>query len=82
MGRIGGVPFEEKTRVAAAAIDGQYFVGDTTYKLHLPSSLPTKPYWSIVVCDTETRLILQNSEPKAARLSTFPDRWISPHDSC
>ena len=37
LGRIGGVPFEEKTRVAAAAIDGQYYVGDTTYKR--PSNL-------------------------------------------
>jgi hypothetical protein len=38
---------------------GRYLDGGKTYRLHLPSPIPAKDFWSIIVYDSQTRSMLQ-----------------------
>lgn len=42
---------------------GNAFDGGKTYKLEIPSNVPAKDFWSLVVYDTQTRSELQTSNP-------------------
>lgn len=41
---------------------GKYLDGSKTYKLKLPSNVPAKDFWSILVYDTQTRSMLQTDQ--------------------
>jgi hypothetical protein len=41
---------------------GQPFDGRKTYRLHLPSNIPAKNFWSLVLYDTQTRSMLQTDQ--------------------
>ncbi len=43
--------------------DGNYFDGAKNYRLHIPSNVPAKDFWSVVVYDPQTRSELQTSQP-------------------
>jgi hypothetical protein len=60
--------------------NGDYLLGENTYKLHLPSPIPAKLYWSITLYDTKSRSIMQNGDP-AARISTFTNPVANPDGS-
>ena len=49
---------------AAAFVDAksQPLDGGKTYKLHLPAGIPAKQFWSLVLYDTQTRLMLQTDQ--------------------
>ena len=42
---------------------GNAFNGARTYQLHIPSKVPAKDFWSLVVYDTQTRSELQTGNP-------------------
>jgi hypothetical protein len=42
---------------------GNAFNGARTYQLHIPSNVPAKDFWSLVVYDTQTRSELQTGNP-------------------
>ena len=42
---------------------GNAFDGGRTYQLHIPSNVPAKDFWSLVVYDTQTRSELQTGNP-------------------
>ncbi|MFB3115698.1 MAG: DUF1254 domain-containing protein [Nitrospirales bacterium] len=42
---------------------GNAFNGAKTYQLHIPSNVPAKDFWSLVVYDTQTRSELQTGNP-------------------
>ncbi|WP_272699575.1 DUF1254 domain-containing protein [Desulfovibrio sp. Fe33] len=42
--------------------DGKYLDGSKTYKLTLPTGIPAKDFWSIVVYDPQTRSMLQTDQ--------------------
>ena len=42
--------------------DGEYLDGSKTYKLTLPTNVPAKDFWSIVVYDPQTRSMLQTDQ--------------------
>ena len=42
---------------------GNAFDGGRTYRLHIPSNVPAKDFWSLVVYDTQTRSELQTGNP-------------------
>ncbi len=52
------------SQYAAAVRDskGKYLNGYRTYKLTLPSNVPAKDFWSIVLYDTQTRSMLQTDQ--------------------
>jgi hypothetical protein len=41
---------------------GQYLYGGKTYRLHLPTGIPAKDFWSVVVYDPQTRTLLQTDQ--------------------
>lgn len=41
----------------------QPFDGSKTYKVHLPANVPVNNFWALTVYDTQTRSMLQTSQP-------------------
>ena len=50
-------------------VDGDYLMGENTYKLHLPPNIPAKNFWSVTVYHPETRSLLANGEKKPSKNS-------------
>jgi hypothetical protein len=52
------------SQYAVAYLDesGQPFVGDKTYKIHLPKNVPAKDFWSFTLYDNQTRGLLQTDQ--------------------
>ncbi len=48
--------------IAATDKDGNYFYGDKTYKLNIPTNIPAKDFWSVVIYDPQTRSELQTGQ--------------------
>jgi hypothetical protein len=43
--------------------DGNELEGDNYYKFHLPPKIPVKEFWSVLVFDAQTRLLIKNKMP-------------------
>jgi hypothetical protein len=43
--------------------DKKTFDGSKTYKLHLPPNVPVNNFWAVTLYDTQTRSLLQTSQP-------------------
>jgi hypothetical protein len=53
------------SQYAVATVDsnGEYLEGKNTYRLNIPSNVPIKDFWSVVVYDPQTRSELQTGQP-------------------
>ena len=49
---------------------GDFLMGDSAYKLHLPKGIPAKNFWSVTAYHPKTRSLLQNGTPKPS-VSTY-----------
>ncbi|MBW2172326.1 MAG: DUF1254 domain-containing protein [Deltaproteobacteria bacterium] len=49
--------------------DGNYLDGSKTYKLTLPTGVPAKDFWSLVVYDNQTRSLLQTDQQYPSAVS-------------
>lgn len=63
----------------AAFVDanGRPFDGSKNYKLHLPSSIPVKQFWSVILYDNQTRSMLQTDQRWPAVTSQNKDVLIN-----
>lgn len=43
--------------------DGNELEGDEFYKLHLPSKIPVKEFWSVLVFNAQSHLLIKNEMP-------------------
>lgn len=50
--------------------DGHTLSGDKNYLFHLPPNIPAKDYWSVIVYDKESNLIISNNQPWPSVFST------------
>jgi hypothetical protein len=55
--------------------DGEFLMGQHSYKLHLPPDIPARDFWSVTVYHPETRSLLANGQEKAAKNSYDDLRW-------
>lgn len=62
-------------------IYGNYLDGSKNYKLHLPSGIPAKDFWSIIVYDPQTRSLLQTDQQFPSRNCQNKDIIINPDKS-
>jgi hypothetical protein len=68
--------------------EGNLLDGGKKYKLHLPSNIPASDFWSIIVYDSLSRLIIQNDQPWPSVFSNMTnlvynsdgsvDAWFGP----
>jgi hypothetical protein len=49
--------------IAYVDSEKKVFDGSKTYKLHLPANFPAKSFWAATIYDTQTRSMLQTSQP-------------------
>jgi hypothetical protein len=52
---------------ASVDSDGNPLDGAKAYRLNIPADVPAKDFWSVVVYDTQTRSMLQTSQPLPGR---------------
>jgi hypothetical protein len=59
------------SQYAAATLDsdGNYLDGGKNYRLHLPTNIPVKTFWSLIPYDTQTRSVLQTDQRDTALTS-------------
>jgi hypothetical protein len=60
---------------------GRYLNGSKTYRLHLPSNIPAKDFWSLTVYDPQTRSMLQTDQRFPSTGSQKKDIIINPDTS-
>ena len=53
--------------------EGELLEGNKKYKLHLPSNIPASDFWSIIVYDSLSRLIIHNDQPWPSVFSNKTD---------
>jgi hypothetical protein len=55
---------EEETQIKVT-IDakGKPLEGDKNYKLHLQANIPVRNFWSVIVYDSQTKLMIRSNQP-------------------
>lgn len=48
--------------VTALDADRNYLDGGNNYRLHLPTNIPAKTFWSVIIYDSQTRSLLQTDQ--------------------
>lgn len=56
--------------------NGNFLMGDSVYKLHLPKGIPAKNFWSVTAYHPDTRSLLQNGMPKPS-ISTYDNPEVN-----
>jgi len=63
---------EEETHIKVTIdVNGKPLEGDKNYKLHLPANIPVRNFWSVIVYDSQTKLMICTDQP-----------WPSVHSNC
>lgn len=42
---------------------GNTLIGDKSYRFLLPPNIPAKEFWSVIVYDNQTKLVIKNNQP-------------------
>ena len=82
---------EELQHIISYDSKGNLLEGGKKYKLHLPSDIPASDFWSIIVYDSISRLIIHTDQPWPSVFSNNKnliynndgsvDAWFGP-ESC
>jgi hypothetical protein len=60
--------------------DGAFLDGAKSYRLHIPSNIPVKNFWSVVAYDADSRSLLRNDQPFPS-VSTYTNPHRNPDGS-
>jgi len=79
---------EEIQYIASFDTNGKPLDGSRNYRLHLPPNIPASNFWSVIVYDKQTRLMISTDQPwpsvhsQCSKLLVNPDgsvdAWFSP----
>jgi hypothetical protein len=79
---------EELQHMISHDSKGNLLEGGKRYKIHLPSDIPASEFWSVIVYDLQSQLIIHNDQPWPSVYSTDEnliynkdgsvDAWFSP----
>lgn len=80
---------EELQYIASFDVNGKPLDGNKSYRLHLSPNIPASNFWSVIVYDAQSRLIISNSQPWPSVYSNCGslkvnqdgsvDCWFGPH---
>ena len=62
---------EEVQYIATFDSEGKPMRGELSYKLHLPTGIPARNFWSVIGYDSQTRLIIHSDQ-----------KWPSVYSNC
>jgi len=57
--------------IVTADVNGKLLNGSTNYRLRLPGNIPAGNFWSVIVFDTQTKLMIRTDQS-----------WPSIHSNC
>ena len=60
---------------------GNYLDGGKSYRLHLPTDIPAKDFWSVIIYDPQTRSLLQTDQQFPSFNSQNKDLIVNPDGS-
>jgi hypothetical protein len=79
---------EELQYIATYDANGKALDGSRNYKIHLPPDIPASNFWSVIVYDNQTRLIIRTDQPwpsvfssskkLVVNLDSSVDVWFGP----
>ena len=67
--------------IAIKDADGDSLSGEKNYGFHLPPKIPAKEYWSVIVYDSQTNLIIKNGQSWPSVFSTSKGLTVNPDGS-
>ena len=53
---------ENVEHIVTKDANGNLLTGEKNYGFHLPPNIPAKEYWSVIVYDSQTKLIIKNGQ--------------------
>ena len=68
---------EELQHMISSDARGNLLEGGKKYKLHLPSDIPASEFWSIIVYDSQSHLIIHNDQPWPSVYSSDKDLFYN-----
>jgi len=68
---------EELQHMISYDSKGNLLEGEKKYKLHLPSDIPASDFWSILVYDSQSRLIIHTDQPWPSIYRTDEDLFYN-----
>jgi hypothetical protein len=68
---------EELQHMISSDSRGNLLEGGKSYKLHLPSDIPASEFWSIIVYDSQSHLIIFNDQPWPSVYRTDEDLFYN-----
>ena len=60
---------------------GNLLSGEKNYRFHLPANIPAKNFWSVVIYDCQTSLVIKNGQAWPSVYSTRKGLWYHPDHS-
>jgi hypothetical protein len=68
---------EELEQMISYDSKGNLLEGEKKYKLHLPPDIPASDFWSIIVYDSQSHLIIHNDKPWPSVYSSESDLFYN-----
>lgn len=72
---------EELQYIASFDANGKPLDGGKNYKIHLPADIPANHFWSVIVYDKQTRMIISTDQTWPSVFSSSRKLMVNPDNS-